>query len=127
MFLKHTELLIALKWFQQINNMKKIILIFFIFLGACQKKIGFEITNSLSEYTFRVSLSEIGSPSKMRKIFISYWDDTIIWNGVKVPPTIDTIRMDKSETYYGMDTLQRFNKYKAKNWYIKNEYQFTSW
>ncbi len=103
------------------------IITIFLFCTSCQKKVGFEITNEINEYTFKVDLRKVGDPSKMHKRIISYWDDTIIWKGIKLAPTIDTIIIDQSQNYYGMDSVQKFEKYKAKNWYIKHEYLFYSW
>lgn len=97
------------------------------FLLSCAKRVGFEINNDVSEYTFRVSLQDLGDHSKMRKSTVAYWDDTIIWNGLKLPPTKDTFKSDVSQTYYGIDSVQRYQKYKARNWYVKKEYSFSVW
>jgi len=98
-----------------------------ILLMACGKRFEFEIDDKVHDYSIHLRYSEIGDPSRLTQKNVWYWNDTIIINGVKNGPTKDTVFFDKTSDYYGIDTLVRFEKYKAKNWYIKQWYLFSPW
>lgn len=95
--------------------------------SGCGKKIRFEVTDILHEYTIRIDYKEIGNASRVKKEYIWYWNDTILIDGIKNGPTKDTVHYKEFVDYYGLDTLIKFEKYKASHWYIKQEYEFTSW
>lgn len=109
--------------------MTKLVYIFIVvvLLNGCGKRFKFEIDNSVNEYSIKLNYSEIGDPSRLTRKNVSYWDDTIILDGIKTGPTKDTIFFNQTSDYYGLDTLVKFEKYKAKKWYIKQEYIFSPW
>jgi len=106
---------------------KIIIFIIALLLVSCGKEYVFEATDSDQMCVIRLDLSKVGDPSRMSKKIILFWNDTIIIDGVKNAPLKDTLRFEEVQDYYGADTLTVFEKYKAKNWYIRYEYYFTGW
>ncbi|RXK58489.1 hypothetical protein ESA94_17790 [Lacibacter luteus] len=107
--------------------MNRLLAVFMIALSACGKRIGYEIKDTDTKYTFRTNYLEIGDHSRVTITSIAFWDDTIIWKGIKVAPQKDTFYYERLEDFYGLDTLETYQKYKAKHWYIKRVYDFSPW
>lgn len=98
-----------------------------ILMSSCSKEISFEINDSVKDTVIKIDVSRIGDPSRVTKKIISFWSDTILINGIKIAATKDTVVDSETVDYYGINSLYRFEKYKAKHWYIKHEYSFTPW
>ncbi len=107
--------------------MKRFLIVFVIVLSGCGKTIGYEVKDSDTKYMFRTNYFDIGEPSRVKVTSISFWDDTIIWKGIKIGSQNDTVFDEKLQDFYGLDTLETFEKYKAKHWYIKRTYEFLPW
>jgi hypothetical protein len=101
-----------------------IILNFVFFFTSCKRKFSFEIDNTLQAHIIKLDYNEIGDAYRLKRKYIWFWNDTIIIDGIKNGPTKDTVKYEETVKYYGLDTLIKFEKYKATDWYIKQVYEF---
>jgi hypothetical protein len=101
--------------------------LFMFAFTSCGKQFEFEATDKDTTFERKLSYAEIGDPSRVTRTYVSFWNDTIIIDGIKTAPTKDTIRNTYTADYYGLDTMVIYEKYKATKWYIKEVYQFSPW
>ena len=95
-----------------------------IWLFSCmnnKERITYEITNEKDSFTYELKY-KMKYPNKLTIITECFWDDTILFNGKKLPPQEKTKASSSTEFYGYPPFKETIKKYKAKNWYIKTEF-----
>ena len=95
-----------------------------LWLFSCmnnKERIIHEITNEMDSSAYELKY-KMKHPNTLTIITECFWDDTIISNGIKLPPQ-EKIKTSHTTEFYGFPPFrQTFKKYRAKNWHIKTEF-----
>lgn len=100
-----------------------LILIIICLYGCINNKerISYEITNEKDSFAYQLKY-KMKHPNQLTIITECFWDDTILYNGKKLPPQEKTRATHTTEFYGSPPLKEAYNKYKAKNWYIRTEF-----
>ncbi|MBK7884305.1 MAG: hypothetical protein IPJ81_11295 [Chitinophagaceae bacterium] len=94
----------------------------FLFVGCfkAEEKIVHTITNDTDSSSFTLN-HKMRLPHHLIITTTGFWDDTILYNGVNIPPQYE---VKKTALKFYSTTPSQFlhEKYKAKNWHIKIEF-----
>jgi hypothetical protein len=95
-----------------------------VLLFSCmnnEERIINEITNERDSSAYELEY-KMKYPNSLTIITECFWDDTILYNGIKLPPQ-EKIKATHTTRFYGSPPFkEKYQKYKAKNWNIKTEF-----